>query len=87
MSDWRFQYPDISDILARKASGRVQNAARSFAAKLTILDALKERSDLFIQARKFRAAQKLQAGHEIAVHVPDAEQHEPRADVSGVAAA
>ena len=46
------QYPDISDILARKASGRRQRAALSFAEKLDILDSLKERIEPLVQARK-----------------------------------
>jgi hypothetical protein len=54
MGDQQARYPDISDILARKASGRMRNASLSFAAKLTILDALKERASAFIQARKSR---------------------------------
>jgi hypothetical protein len=33
------KYPDISDILARKAAGRRQRAALSFAEKLDIFDA------------------------------------------------
>jgi hypothetical protein len=52
MSDRQARYPDISDILARKTAGRIRNASLSFAAKLAILDALKERASLFIQARK-----------------------------------
>jgi len=59
MSHQRPQYPDISDILAQKAAGRLQNAARSFAAKLAILDALRERAEPFIQARRFRSAQQV----------------------------
>jgi hypothetical protein len=54
MTDQRARYPDISDILARKAVGRIRNASLSFAAKLAILDALKERASAFIQARKIR---------------------------------
>jgi len=48
------QYPDISDILAWKASGRRQRAALSFAEKLDILDALKERVEPLVQARRIR---------------------------------
>jgi hypothetical protein len=54
------QYPDISDILARKASGRRQRAALSFAEKLDILDSLKERIEPLVQARKIRAQRQVQ---------------------------
>jgi hypothetical protein len=37
-------YPDISDILERKAAGRVDLHARSFAEKLDALDALRDRA-------------------------------------------
>jgi hypothetical protein len=48
------QYPDISGILARKTAGRRQRAALSFNEKLAILDALKERVEPVIRARKAR---------------------------------
>lgn len=50
------EYPDISDILALKSSGRRQRAALSFAEKLDILDALKERVRPFTAARQARSA-------------------------------
>jgi hypothetical protein len=37
-------YPDISDILERKAAGRVDLHARSFAEKLDARDALRDRA-------------------------------------------
>jgi hypothetical protein len=37
-------YPDISDILERKAMGRVDLHARSFAEKLDALDAMRDRA-------------------------------------------
>ena len=37
-------YPDITDILERKASGRAELRARSFAEKLDALDALRDRA-------------------------------------------
>lgn len=40
-------YPDISDILAMKAKGRMAQAALSFAEKLAILDDLKQASKEF----------------------------------------
>lgn len=51
-------YPDISDILARKASGRRQHAALGFSAKLDILDAMRARVEPLVQARKLRAAKR-----------------------------
>jgi hypothetical protein len=50
------QYPDISDILARKNRGRRKRAALSFAEKLAVLDALKQRVEPLVQARKIRRA-------------------------------
>jgi hypothetical protein len=55
------EYPDISDIIARKAAGRRQHAALSFAEKLDILDALRERVRPIAQAREFRRRQKLES--------------------------
>jgi hypothetical protein len=52
------QYPDISDILAQKALGRRKRGQLSFAQKLDILDALKERVEPFVQARIARARRK-----------------------------
>ncbi|HTV30251.1 MAG TPA: hypothetical protein VMF32_21040 [Xanthobacteraceae bacterium] len=37
-------YPDISDIMQRKAEGRQELHTRSFAEKLDALDALRERA-------------------------------------------
>jgi hypothetical protein len=54
-------YPDISDILARKAAGRRQQAALSFAEKLDILDALRERVEPLVRAENPRAAGQGQA--------------------------
>jgi len=61
MKNRHSQYPDISDILAHKAAGRRQRAALSFAEKLVILDALKERVGPIVQAREFRRRQKLKS--------------------------
>jgi hypothetical protein len=58
MTDRQAPYPDISDILARKFAGRIHNASLSFAEKLAILDALKERASPFIKARKAREARQ-----------------------------
>jgi len=64
MADQLARYPDISDILARKAAGRIRNASLNFAAKLAILDALKERASPFIKARKARQAKQAGYHHE-----------------------
>ena len=55
MKNWHSQYPDISDLLAQKASGRRQRGALSFAEKLVILDSLKARVEPIVQARKIRS--------------------------------
>ena len=52
------QYPDISDILARKARGRRQLAALSFGEKLSILDALRERVEPIRRAREISRLQQ-----------------------------
>jgi hypothetical protein len=44
-------YPDISDILARKAEGRRELAARSFSEKLEILEAMRARVEPIRRAR------------------------------------
>ncbi len=56
MSDARSHYPDISDILARKAAGRRQQAALSFSEKLAMLDTLREGVEPIVAARKSRVA-------------------------------
>jgi hypothetical protein len=56
------EYPDISDILARKTAGRRQRAALSFAEKLDILDALRERVRPIIEAREFRKRHRANRG-------------------------
>jgi hypothetical protein len=53
------QYPDISDILARKAAGRRQRAALSFAEKLAALDALKGRVEPIVRAREQRKKRQI----------------------------
>lgn len=52
------QYPDISDILARKAKGQRQRAALTFAEKLIVLDALKKRVEPIVRAREARIRQQ-----------------------------
>jgi len=58
MNDRNSQYPDISGILARKASGRRQRATLTFAEKLVVLDALRERVEPLVQARQMRREQQ-----------------------------
>jgi hypothetical protein len=48
------KYPDISDILARKAEGRKELAALSFSQKLAILDQMRARLAPFREAREKR---------------------------------
>ncbi len=48
-------YPDISDILERKAAGRVDLHARSFAEKLDALDALRDRAGPLRAAKAARS--------------------------------
>jgi hypothetical protein len=64
MTDRLTRYPDISDILARKTAGRVHNASLSFTEKLTVLDALKERTSPFVKARKAREAKQVGFQHD-----------------------
>lgn len=49
------QYPDITDILARKASGRRKRARLSFGEKLEILDRLRDDVAPIVAAREARA--------------------------------
>jgi hypothetical protein len=58
MIEPRPRYPDISDILAQKLSGRQQRAALSFSAKLDILDAMRARVAPLVHARKIRVARQ-----------------------------
>jgi hypothetical protein len=59
MSDVRSQYPDVSDILARKAEGRRARATLTFADKLAILDAMRERVAPIVRAREMRRQREL----------------------------
>ena len=49
------KFPDVSDILARKAAGRRQRATLSFAEKLKILDEMRAHVEPIVRARKARA--------------------------------
>jgi hypothetical protein len=46
------RYPDTSDILARKAAGRREGSRRSFAEKIAMVEALRERVEPLRQARE-----------------------------------
>jgi hypothetical protein len=52
------KYPDISDILDRKAEGRRERAGLSFAEKLDALDALRERVQPVVQGREARRRER-----------------------------
>jgi len=45
-------YPDISDILARKAAGRREASRRSFGEKIAMVEALRERVEPLRRARE-----------------------------------
>jgi hypothetical protein len=49
-------YPDISDILQRKAEGHKEGAARSFGEKIAMLESMRERLAPLKRAREQRAA-------------------------------
>jgi hypothetical protein len=53
--DKQGQYPNIADILARKAKGRRERAALSFAEKLDVLDKMRRDIEPFVRARRARA--------------------------------
>lgn len=56
-------YPDISDILERKAAGRRELSKLSFGEKIAKMEALRERLEPFKRAREARkAATRAQAG-------------------------
>ena len=54
MDDSDRQFPDNSTIHARKARGRGERAALPFSAKLDALDALRDRVEPIVRARKSR---------------------------------
>lgn len=58
MSDQKDVFPDISDILARKAEGRREIARRSFGEKIAMMEALRERLEPFKRAREARQAKR-----------------------------
>lgn len=58
MKDEEPAFPDISDILARKAEGRREIARRSFGEKIAMMEALRERLEPFKRAREARRAKR-----------------------------
>jgi hypothetical protein len=55
-------YPEISDILARKAEGRREIAARTFGEKIALVEKLRERLAPFKEAREQRRARRNDKG-------------------------
>jgi hypothetical protein len=58
MSKDGMDFPDISDILARKAEGRREIARRSFGEKIAMMEALRERVEPMKRAREARQAKR-----------------------------
>jgi hypothetical protein len=55
-------YPDVSDILARKAEGRRELAGRSFGEKIAMMERLRERLAPLKRAREQRREAKRSRG-------------------------
>jgi hypothetical protein len=55
-------YPDISDILARKAEGRRKIARRTLGEKIAMMEALRERVEPMKRAREARQAKRNKPG-------------------------
>jgi hypothetical protein len=60
-------YPDISDILKRKAEGRRDIVRRSFGERIAMMEALCDRLAPFKQVREQRRAAKLARGPDDAI--------------------
>jgi hypothetical protein len=58
MSNDRKDFPDISDILSRKAEGRRKNARRTLGEKIAMMEALRERVEPLRRAREARRAKR-----------------------------
>jgi hypothetical protein len=56
MTDDPRKFPDVSDVLARKAEGRRDIARRSFGEKITMIEAMRERLAPLKRAREMRRA-------------------------------
>ena len=55
-------FPDISDILARKAEGRRKNAQRTLGEKIAMMEALRERVEPLRRAREARRVKRNKPG-------------------------
>ena len=55
MSKRQRAYPDISDLLQRKAEGRKEIAARSFGEKIAMVEAMRERLEPLKRMREAEA--------------------------------
>jgi hypothetical protein len=55
-------FPDISDILARKAEGRRKNARRTLGEKIAMMEALRDRVEPLRRAREARRAAREKTG-------------------------
>ncbi len=51
-------YPDISDILRRKAEGRREIASRRFGQKIAMVEAMRERLEPLKRLREMREAER-----------------------------
>jgi hypothetical protein len=58
MNDDQRHFPDISDILARKAEGRRKNARRTLGEKIAMMEALRERVEPLRRAREAGQAKR-----------------------------
>jgi hypothetical protein len=56
MNDNQNNFPDICDILARKAEGRRKNARLTLGEKIAMMEALRERVEPLRRAREARKA-------------------------------
>ncbi len=54
MNDTARRYPDVGDILARKAEGRREIARRTFGEKIAMVEQMRERLEPFKRAREQR---------------------------------
>ena len=56
------KYPDISDILQRKAEGRKEIAARTFGQKIAMVEAMRQRLAPLKRLREKEQAEREKAG-------------------------
>ena len=58
MSKRQRAYPDISDLLQRKAEGRKEIAARSFGEKIAMVERMRERLEPLKRTREAEASKR-----------------------------